>query len=164
MGVVMSEKIEPLAESTVKSAFEVIVGAFGEEQAEAMSFLRLSLGDEKYSAFHFLDFLVLKKDNEVVGACGMFSMKWEPKDIAWLCYLAIKPEKQKHGLGTMLLKEVLLRAKNRGISRVYTDTSFVPNVSDATEFYKKNGFEDAGRLKDYPAVGEDTRYLVRRLD
>lgn len=160
----MSEKIEPLADSSVKGAFEVIKEAFTSDQAEAMSFLRLSLDNAKYSAFHFLEFLVLKRDNEVVGVFGMFSMKWEPKDIAWMCYPAVKPESQHHGIGSKLLRELLIKAKNRGIRRVYTDTSFAVNEPDATEFYKKNGFEDAGRLKDYPTVGEDTRYLVRRLD
>ena len=74
-------------------------------------------------------------------------------------YLWIADTERGHGLGTRLIEQVETEARALGITRVYLDTY----TFQAPAFYRKLGFVETGRFRDFPTEGVDKIFLVKRL-
>ncbi len=160
----MSVEITELDPDSIQQAHAVIQDAFKDEDtSDALGFLEFSLDKDKRKIFNSLKFFILRIDGEAVGVMGLVSLRYDPKDTAWLCYPAVKRSYQNQGLGTRLLDAVLKSAKERQIKKVYTDTSSSLDSIPAISFYSKNGFKEVGGTGDYHRKGEHTRYMMREL-
>jgi [ribosomal protein S18]-alanine N-acetyltransferase len=75
--------------------------------------------------------------------------------------IAVKPEFQRHGIGTILLSEIVGFAKSRQIRSIWLEvrkTNFT-----AQDFYRRNGFVLSGQRKNfYTNPTEDA--LIMKLD
>ncbi len=76
------------------------------------------------------DFTVVEENSRVIG-CGALHIYWN--DLAEVRSLVISPEKQRSGLGQIIVKRLLQEAKTYGIHNVFA-------LSYKPEFFKKLGF------------------------
>ena len=66
----------------------------------------------------------------------------------WVIIIAgVDPEFTDQGIGSDLLEELEKQAKARGIKKMFTFTN--KGDDKVIHFYHKNGYEDAGWVKDY---------------
>lgn len=82
----------------------------------------------------------------------------------WVIVLtAVDPEYSGHGIGSSLLNQIENQARQRGARKMFVYT----NIGDerVIDFYKKNGYQDAGWIKDYQ-YGKDNSavFLLKYLD
>ncbi len=108
-------------------------------------------GEEK---FQRLCFVLQSSENEIVGgAIGEMYWDWFHLDLLW-----IKDELRSHGYGHSLLMQIEDEARKRGAKNVFLDTfSF-----QAPDFYKRNGYQVFGELKDFPP-GHQRYFLSKQL-
>ena len=81
----------------------------------------------------------------------------------WVIIIAaVDPEYTGKGTGSLLLEKLEEMAKTRGVKKMFTYT----NKTDekVINFYRKNGYEDAGWIKDYQ-YGKDNSaaFLLKYL-
>ncbi len=110
------------------------------------------------TAFGKLDYrrltITLREGNRIVGGLtGETYWRWLFIDLLW-----VADEQRGKGYGKSLIKKAETEARKRGVKNVYLNTfSF-----QAPGFYKKMGFKEFGRLKNFPA-GHDRRWLSKAL-
>ena len=88
---------------------------------------------------------------KVVG-CGALHVMWE--DLAEIRTLAVDPSVRGHGVGHRLLQELLLRARDIGVRRVFCLTFEV-------DFFARHGFTELDGSPVEPAVYDE---LLRSYD
>ncbi len=93
-------------------------------------------------------------DGSVLGGLkGNTGYSWMFVDWLW-----VSPENRKGGLGSQLLAKAEAIARERGCLGAYLETfSF-----QAPEFYKRHGFQEFGRIDDYPP-GHATIWLKKQF-
>ena len=107
--------------------------------------------------------LTLARDGErdVIG----FALARAIADEAELLLLAVKPAKQRGGVGRRLVERFLADAKRRGVSQVHLE---VRDGNKAADFYRALGFSQVGRRRDYysgaDAVAYDALTMGRAID
>ncbi|MFI5011480.1 MAG: GNAT family N-acetyltransferase [Hyphomicrobiales bacterium] len=99
-------------------------------------------------------FVSLREQGELRGACvGRTYWNWLYVDMLW-----IAEGFRDRGYGKTLLSSAEEEARGRGCRNVYLDTfSF-----QAPEFYRKLGYEEFGRLPDFPD-GHARFFLTKEL-
>jgi amino-acid N-acetyltransferase len=90
-------------------------------------------------------------DGQVVG-CGALHVMWE--DLAEIRTIAVEDGHQGHGVGDLLVGELLATARQLGVSRVFVLTFAVP-------FFARHGFEE---IKGEAATPEVYAELLRSYD
>ena len=91
------------------------------------------------------------RDGRVV-ACGALHVMWE--DLAEIRTIAVEDGHQGHGVGHLLVGELLATARQLGVSRVFVLTFAVP-------FFARHGFEE---IKGEAATPEVYAELLRSYD
>lgn len=76
------------------------------------------------------DFFVAERDGEVVG-CGALHVMWE--DLSEVRTLAVLPSAQRQGIGSAVLRALVQRARDVGVSRVFC-------LTFETDFFAAHGF------------------------
>jgi amino-acid N-acetyltransferase len=76
------------------------------------------------------EFVVGELDGEVVG-CGAVHVMWE--DLAEVRTVAVDPSLRGKGVGSVMLKHLLQRARDLGVRRVFC-------LTFETEFFGRHGF------------------------
>jgi N-acetylglutamate synthase-like GNAT family acetyltransferase len=101
-----------------------------------------------------ISFVVQTPDKKIVGGVsGEMNWNWLYVDLLW-----VKDELRGRGFGHRLMTVIENEAKKLGATKAYLDTySF-----QAPEFYKKLGYREFGKLKDFPA-GHQKYFLTRDL-
>jgi len=156
-------RVVPLSDSNIRDALDVIKDAFGDEDEEEVEILRFSLTLAKKKLFNCLEFLVLERSGEAVGVMGMGAMRYEPADLAWVLYPAIMERFQGKGYGKILMGGLERLAKEKGIARLYADTSTTPDDENAKRFYERCGFVKAGGITPYFSDGSGLEYRMKKL-
>ena len=91
--------------------------------------------------------------NIIAGILGGTYWGWMHIDILW-----VDENHRKQGLGTQLLKAAESEAINRGCHSVHVDTM----SWQASDFYKKHGYEIISELNDIPN-GNKKYHLIKKL-
>ncbi|WP_051553511.1 N-acetyltransferase [Desulfobulbus elongatus] len=81
---------------------------------------------------HLRDFIVYEEDGTVYGICALH-ICWD--DLAEIRSLAVAEERQKRGIGALLVESCLDEARSLSIDRVFVLTYQAP-------FFRKFGFVD----------------------
>jgi ribosomal protein S18 acetylase RimI-like enzyme len=81
----------------------------------------------------------------------------------WNLYLiAITPDAQGRGHGTAVLRHVEALLAARGQRILLVETSGLPEFAATRGFYRANGYDEEGRIRDFYAAGED-KVIFRRV-
>lgn len=91
----------------------------------------------------FAVYLVLEKDGEIVGYCGM----WLIVDEAHITNIAVLPEFRGQKLGEAILRMIMEVAKKRGAKSMTLEVRVSNTV--AQSLYRKLGFMNGGIRKNY---------------
>ena len=132
----MMTKIRKATHADIEKICEIeISGAAYWNKQQFMAELKLDFGN----------FIVLEANLEVIG----YAVSWYVTDEIQLNNLVIKPEYRRKGMGTILLEHILTDS----YTREPLPRSIILEVSNenraAIQFYKKNGFIETGRRKNY---------------
>lgn len=74
----------------------------------------------------------------------------------WNLYLiAVHPDRQGQGRGAALLRHVERALAARGGRVLLVETSGLPSFERARAFYRKCGYEEEARIRDFYQAGED---------
>jgi ribosomal-protein-alanine N-acetyltransferase len=91
----------------------------------------------------FAVYLVLEKDGQIVGYCGM----WLIVDEAHITNIAVLPEFRGQKLGEAILRMIMEVAKKRGAKSMTLEVRVSNTV--AQSLYRKLGFMNGGIRKNY---------------
>lgn len=94
------------------------------------------------------DFRVAELGGQVVG-CGALHVLWA--DLGEVRTLAVDPARVRHGVGDLLLRELITTARELGLSRLFALTFH-------TDFFARHGFAEI----DGAPVDPDTYDAMRR--
>jgi len=76
------------------------------------------------------EFVIAEKDGVIVG-CGALHILWE--DLAEVRTVAVAKEFHKQGIGNLILKEIIRRAREIGVNRIFC-------LTFQTQFFGSLGF------------------------
>ena len=97
------------------------------------------------------EFVVAEKDGVVVG-CGALHILWE--DLAEVRTVAVHHEMHKQGIGHLILKEIIDRARAIGVKRIFC-------LTFQTQFFGSIGFVE---IEGTPVEPEVYAQLLRSYD
>ncbi len=88
-----------------------------------------------------------RKRGRVVGITGLYGDGYKTPNVLWIGWTAVRPDRQRQGIGTQMINMLGESMKERGVDTlcVETDSSLI----GAQRFYRKNGFKESGRIKQY---------------
>lgn len=91
--------------------------------------------------------LVAVQDNTVLGVCALLKMQNDNYDYE-LAKMAVSPKAQGKGIGYLLGKSIIEKAKSLGASNIYLESNTI--LKPAISLYKKLGFQKvAGHYTPY---------------
>jgi amino-acid N-acetyltransferase len=113
---------------------------------------RILLGKELVEIYGAIqEFVVAENQGEVVGF-GALHVMWQ--DLAEVRTLAVSEDSKRKGIGAAMLRELLERAKELGVNRVFC-------LTFEEEFFRAHGFEV---ISDVPVDAETYAEMVRSHD
>jgi ribosomal-protein-alanine N-acetyltransferase len=142
-------RIAPGDSDQLDSVMKIMDGAFGDTFGEAWT--RSQLSGILPMAGVFLMLAVDNASEEVVG----FSLYRTVADESELLLIAVQPDEQRHGVGTLLLDHFLDRARNERARRVHLE---VRDGNPAISMYRAAGFSPVGRRRNYYHAVSGKRY------
>ena len=142
-------RIRPLVREDVSSLKGVIAanGLFPPDMLDQMvaPYLEGTGGEESW--------LTLDDDGPV--ALAYFVAERLTQGTWNLLLIAVHPDRQGRGLGTMLQTFVERTLANRGNRILLVETSGLPEFARTRAFYLGLGYEEEGRIRDFYQAGED---------
>jgi N-acetylglutamate synthase-like GNAT family acetyltransferase len=123
-----------------KSLIEGLMADFGEPFKETMKAWCKKIDDGK-----FWQVWIVKKDKEIIGVCGLYSMDFKTKTL-WLGWLGILKKHRNKGLGKDIMSILYVEAKNVGAT---TLNSYVNKEGKPLSFYYREGFQRIGTVSEY---------------
>jgi ribosomal-protein-alanine N-acetyltransferase len=142
-------RIAPGSADQLDSVMTVMDAAFGDKFGEAWT--RSQLSGILPMAGVFLILAVDRAGDSVLG----FSLSRTMADEAELLLIAVLPDEQRRGVGTLLLDDFLDRAREKGASRVHLE---VRDGNPAIGMYQAAGFSPVGRRRNYYHARSGKRY------
>lgn len=142
-------RIAPGTADQLDSVMRVMDSAFGDKFGEAWT--QSQLTGILPMAGVFLVLAVDRGTNSVVG----FSLSRAVADEAELLLIAVLPDEQRRGVGTLLLDNFLDSARDKGASRVHLE---VRDGNPAIGMYRAAGFSAVGRRRNYYHARSGKRY------
>lgn len=77
-------------------------------------------------------------------------------DRTWYLYLiAVRPDRQRQGRGATLLRYVEQTLTARGERVLLVETSGLASFEGTREFYRKCGYDEEARIRDFYKAGDD---------
>lgn len=118
---------------------------------------RLARGEA--SGYHFV--FAETADRSSGYACfGPIGCTVSSYDLYWI---AVHPDFQGSGVGTLLIREVERRIAELGGTRVYVETSSRPKYEPTRRFYESRGYRTEAVMEDFYAPGDGKVVFVKPL-
>ena len=95
------------------------------------------------------------------GAPGGMALVRVAADEAELLTIAVSPASRRAGAGAALLAQAMAEAVRRGAGRMFLEVA--PANQAACALYRRHGFAEIGRRRDYYADGSDALVLAHVL-
>ncbi len=80
-----------------------------------------------------------------------------------LYWIATRPDAQGQGFGRMLMTYVEERVREEKGRLLVLETSSKESYGNTVRFYRRLGYEEASRIRDFYDVGDDMLVFVKRL-
>ncbi len=117
------------------------------------------LSDEESSEI----WLTCEVDGNPVGFC--YAVPEELAEGAWnMLAIAVLPTQQGGGLGSAISMHLETELKERGQRILIVDTSGTEEFKQTREFYRKNGYTEEARIRDFWATGDDKIVFWKSLN
>jgi ribosomal protein S18 acetylase RimI-like enzyme len=98
--------------------------------------------------------LTCEVEGRAVGFC--YAVPEKLTDRVWnMLALAVLPVRQGKGQGSALVAQLETTLKGRDQRVLIADTSGMPAFALTREFYRKNGYTEEARIRDFWAAGDD---------
>ena len=79
-----------------------------------------------------------------------------------LFLIAVRPERQGEGRGSVLLRQVEAALAKRGERVLLVETSGLPEFERTRDFYRRNGYGEEARIRDFYRAGDD-KVIFRKV-
>jgi ribosomal protein S18 acetylase RimI-like enzyme len=98
--------------------------------------------------------LTYEDDSTALGFC--YAAPEQLTEGTWnMLAIAVLPSKQGEGVGAAIVQELEAVLRGRGHRVLIADTSGTEAYSQTREFYRKNGYTEEARVRDFWAPGDD---------
>ncbi|MEM7553952.1 MAG: GNAT family N-acetyltransferase [Cyanobacteria bacterium P01_A01_bin.84] len=97
---------------------------------------------------------VVCEDGGVVGVT-YFAPEQYAYGVYNLYFIAVHPQHQGKGKGAAILKYVEKTLTQKGERLLLVETSGLPNFELTRKFYRKQGYEEEARIRDFYKAGDD---------
>ena len=84
-------------------------------------------------------YFILEVNGETAGGAGYYPTAGLEQNTCELVKMYLSAKFRGQGFGQILLKHVMLQAKEKGFEKMYIES--MPELTSAISLYKKNGFE-----------------------
>jgi|WetSurMetagenome_2_1015567.scaffolds.fasta_scaffold438146_2 ribosomal protein S18 acetylase RimI-like enzyme len=155
--------IRPMAHTDRAIIADMIVSAGNFNQAEidcALELVDIYLANEKQTDYR----VVVAQDGGAkvhAYACwGPVPMTIGAFDLYWI---ATRPEARGRGFGRALMDYVEGKALEMSGRLLVVETSSKASYADTVEFYRRLGYAENSRIRDFYDVGDDKIIFVKRL-
>ena len=146
----MPVQLEAMTANDIDDAAELVRVAMNENEATwAKQTMEFHFGCVKHKLDDGRSYLVLKRNNRIIGLVGLHRYIWGPKENVWLAWFAVDPDCRGQGLGSQLLAKAESLATDMGYSKFFVETYAAPVFDKARAFYKSKGFAEVGRVDNY---------------
>lgn len=154
--------------------------------------IRVTRPDDRAAILAFIEATGFFRPNEVAIAGGVldsalgaghgghyqsFTATVDARPVGWVCYgptpctagtfdiywIAVAPERQRHGIGRMLIAFVEHLITEQGGRLAVVETAGKDIYGPTRAFYVRCGYEPVARLHDFYDAGDDKIVLVKRL-
>jgi ribosomal-protein-alanine N-acetyltransferase len=109
---------------------------------------------------HAKSIVVAEVEGRVVGFAAADINDDEP--VALLITIDVDPDWRRQGVGSRLLQETHARLATLGATTIYLHVAV--RSADAQRLYKRHGYSNVGRLRDYYGPHDDAFVMARALD
>ncbi len=123
----------------------------------------LELIDAAIAGSSDYEIVVADQRDEVVGyiCFGHTAMTRSSYDLYWI---AVAPEHRGDGVGHRLYSALESRVRDAGGGQIRIETSSLEGYEATASFYGHLGFEEAGRLRDFYAPGDDLLVYYKHVN
>ena len=130
--------------------------------SQAVAEIERQIFSQPWSRQGFLDavnlgntvFLVAEENNRIIGYIGMYLAMDEGE----ITNVAVAPVERCHGVGGMLLTELLKIAENKGVARIVLEVR--ASNDSAIRLYERNGFVQCGMRKGFYEFPKEDAYVM----
>lgn len=107
--------------------------------------------------------LTCEADGKAIGFC--YAVPEQMAEGAWnMLAIAVLPTEQGSGCGGAIAKHLAAELKARGQRILIADTSGADDFTQTRAFYRKNGYVEEARIRDYWAAGDDKIVFWKSLN
>ena len=98
--------------------------------------------------------LACEQDGEAIGFC--YTVPEQLAEGTWnMLAIAVLPEKQGIGAGRAIVGRLESDLRSKGQRVLIAETSATDSFADVREFYRKSGYTEEARNRDFWAPGDD---------
>ncbi len=137
-----------------KKALMAIADAVGLFSPQELSELRGMLSEYFDGNLGSNHFWIVYDDGEPIGVAY-----YAPEPYTYgtwnLYFIAVHPDRQGEGCGAKLLQYLEQTLRARGERLLLVETSGLPNFERTREFYRKHGYEEEARIREFYKAGDD---------
>ncbi len=127
------------------------IGLFTPQELEELGGMLAEYFDDNLGSDHFW---ITYDDIDPVGVAYYAPEQYA--DGTWnLYFIAVHPDHQGKGYGTKLLRYVEQTLKARGERILLVETSGLPNFERTRAFYRKHGYDEEARIREFYKAGDD---------
>ena len=105
---------------------------------------------------------VVCDDGGVVGV-GYFAPEQYAYGVYNLYFIAVYPKYQGKGYGSTIINHVENTLTKKGDRLLLVETSGLPEFELTRKFYRKQGYEEEARIRDYYKLGDDKSIFRKAL-
>jgi ribosomal protein S18 acetylase RimI-like enzyme len=145
--------IRPIApdDTTALIALAEATGLFGPHETEELA---LMLADHFSGETNSHDIWITDDDDGLVGVAYVAPERMT--EGTWNLYLiAVHPDRQRQGRGAALLAHVEQMLAQRGERVLLVETSGLESFEYVRAFYRKSGYDEEARIREFYKAGED---------
>jgi ribosomal protein S18 acetylase RimI-like enzyme len=142
---------------------DIVQGVGNFNQAEiacAMELIDIYLGDRDQQDYRVV--VAAGPDDRIFGyACwGPTPLTRGTFDLYWI---ATHPDVRGSGFGQRLISHIESRISEQEGRLLVIETSSKESYGNTVGFYRRNGYEEASRIRDFYDVGDDKLIFVKRF-
>ncbi|MGB3756857.1 MAG: GNAT family N-acetyltransferase [Rivularia sp. (in: cyanobacteria)] len=104
---------------------------------------------------------VVCEDDGVVGV-AYFAPEQYAQGTWNLYFIAVHPQHQGKGNGAAMLKHIEKTLSEKGDRLLLVETSGLPNFELTRKFYRKQGYEEEARIREFYKAGDD-KIIFRKV-